>query len=162
MSSLKDDARNNYSEDQTVADVLLSQRTGDLPPVISSCCSDYTNSGWLFHPLWGAQQLVWLECEVLVGLLENFFLASWLTATSFCLSYWLFWSEICLSPVCKEVEKGASHKRNFYEWNFKGVQKPGIFRNQPCYSFEYRFERCWSTHFLRPVGPVTMSGFPAQ
>lgn len=87
--------------------MCFSQRTGDLPPVISSCCSDYTNSGWLFHPLWGAQQLVWLQCEVLVGLLENFFLASWLTATSFCLSYWLFWSEICLSPVCKEIEKGS-------------------------------------------------------
>lgn len=35
-------------------------------------------------------QLVWLEREVLVGLLENFFLASWLTASLYYLSYWLF------------------------------------------------------------------------
>lgn len=35
-------------------------------------------------------QLVWLKREVLVGLLENFFLASWLTASLYYLSYWLF------------------------------------------------------------------------
>lgn len=101
--------------------MLLSQRTRDLPPVVSLCCSSQTTltlGGFSTHPLWGAQQLVWLECEVLVGLLENFFLASWLTATSFCLSYWLFWSEICLSPMCKEVEKGASYKRNFLWMEF--------------------------------------------
>lgn len=101
--------------------MLLSQRTRDLPPVVSLCCSSQTTltlGGFSTHPLWGAQQLVWLECEVLVGLLENFFLASWLMATSFCLSYWLFWSEICFSPVCKEVEKGASHKRNFLWMEF--------------------------------------------
>lgn len=39
------------------------------------------------------KQLVWLECELLVGLLENFLLASWLTNSFFYLSYWLFWLE---------------------------------------------------------------------
>lgn len=59
---------------------LLTQLQTETPLILGSF-STYSEE---------LKQLVWLERELLVGLLEKFFLASWLTDSFFYLSCWLF------------------------------------------------------------------------
>lgn len=113
MFSLSDDSRNSWLFSRVkmlqMCFSLKGREIGlQLPSHHVASIRDCTNSGWLFGPPEELKQLVWLEYELLIGLLESLFLPSWLTTSFFYSGYWLFWSESPSRVPCTCVVRGLS------------------------------------------------------